>query len=103
MATPPAEKAGPEKIDIREVSEWRTPPHVGFDQKASLEIAKWVLTIFAGVYVLCFVVMIAMLGWKDATFKDASDLLKFMLNAVLPLVTLAVGYYLGDRSRQARN
>jgi hypothetical protein len=37
--------------------------------------------------------------WKDATFEKGSDLVKFLVQLPLPIVTLAVGYYLGDRNR----
>jgi hypothetical protein len=36
---------------------------------------------------------------SDATFEKGSELIKFMVQSLLPLVTLAVGYYLGDRNR----
>ena len=53
--------------------------------------------IFAGVYLLCFVMAFGMFFMSDATYNDALELVKFMLGSILPLVTLAVGYYLGDR------
>lgn len=86
-----------ESIDLRDVEEWREPPKVTFGEIASLQIAKWVLMIFAGVYVFCFILAFTMLFLLDATFEKSLEILKFMVGSILPLVTLAVGYYLGDR------
>ena len=105
MATSPAnEPAKPSKIDLRWEGErppWAKEPIVGFDQKASLTIAQWILALFAGVYLLGFVAAFVLLTWKDASFDKGSELIKFMIQLPLPLVTLAVGYYLGDRNRQS--
>jgi len=90
-----------EEIDITQVEDWKEPPKVSFDKQASYEIARWVLFIFAGVYVLCFVMGFVMLGFKDAKYDSAIELIKFMIGSILPLVTLAVGYYLGDKGRAA--
>lgn len=87
-------------IDIRQVEDWRTPPRVSFDRMASLRIAYVVLSIFAGVYALCFAMAFAMFWTEKADYEKASELVKFLLQSILPLVTLAVGYYLGDRARQ---
>jgi hypothetical protein len=90
------------KVDLRrEVarSEWKDDSVVGFEHKASLAIARWVLTIFGGVYSLSFVAMFFLFYRTDATFEKGSDLVKFMVQSLVPLVTLAVGYYLGDRTR----
>jgi hypothetical protein len=95
----------PAKIDLKreiERSEWKHDPIVVFDQKASLAIAQWVLFIFGGVYALSFGAMLFLFSRTDATFEKGSDLVKFMVQSLLPLVTLAVGYYLGDRNRQQR-
>jgi hypothetical protein len=100
---PPKEMSKPATIDLKaEIahSEWKTDPIVGFDQRASLAIAQWVLTIFGGVYVLAFTATFILFWRTDATFEKGSDLVKFMIQSLLPLVTLAVGYYLGDRARQ---
>lgn len=101
--TPPNDASKPAKIDLKKEiahSEWKDDPLVGFDQRASLAIARWILTIFGGVYVLSFIGAFILFTWKDATFERGSDLVKFMVQLPLPLVTLAVGYYLGDRNRQ---
>lgn len=101
MATP-TEDAPRLKIDLRkeiEHSEWKDDPKVGFDQRASLAIARWILILFAGIYALGFIATFILLGWKDATFEKGSDLVKFLVQLPLPIVTLAVGYYLGDRNR----
>lgn len=87
------------KIDIDDEDVWGEPPIVTFDQKASLQIAVWVLCIFAGVYLLCFLMGFLIIFKEGATFDGGLELVKFMLSAILPLVTLAVGYYLGDRNR----
>jgi hypothetical protein len=88
------------QVDIRREEPWREAPKVSFDQIASLTIAKWVLGIFATVYALCFVMAFMMFWIEGVTYDKAAELVKFMLQAVLPLVTLAVGFYLGDRVRQ---
>jgi hypothetical protein len=100
--TPPKEPSKPSKIDIRremESTDWKQDPIVGFEQLASLSIARWVLWIFGGVYVLGFIGTFILFYKTDATFEKGSDLVKFMIQSLLPLVTLAVGYYLGDRNR----
>jgi hypothetical protein len=105
MSEPPSSDVSkPTKIDIRREiahSEWKDDPVVGFEHKASLAIARWVLTIFGGVYAFSFVAMFFLFFRTDATFEKGSELIKFMVQSLLPLVTLAVGYYLGDRNRQA--
>ncbi len=87
------------KIDIREEPEWTQPPEeVPFGQRASLEIARWVLSIFAGVVLFALVVAVVLMLREDATFENSFELVKFMIHVTLPLTTLAVGYYLGDRT-----
>jgi hypothetical protein len=101
--TPPQDVAKPAKIDLKKEiarSEWKDDPVIGFEQRASLAIARWVLIIFGGVYGLSFVAMFFLFYRTDATFEKGSELVKFMVQSLLPLVTLAVGYYLGDRNRQ---
>jgi hypothetical protein len=100
---PSSEPTRPAKINLKEEiahSEWKTDPIVGFEQRASLAIAQWVLIIFGGVYALAFIGAFILFWRTDATFEKGSELVKFMIQSLLPLVTLAVGYYLGDRSRQ---
>ena len=92
-----------QRVDLNEVKDWKTPPTVEFEKVASLSIAKLVLAIFGGVYVLSFVLIWQLLPKEDATFTNVMDILKFLVNSVLPLVTLAVGYYLGDRSSQTKS
>jgi hypothetical protein len=90
----------PPKINLKEVieqSEWKNDPLV-FEQRASLAIAQWVLILFASVYVLAFSATFLLLWRTDATFEKGADLIKFMIQSLLPLVTLAVGYYLGDKN-----
>lgn len=65
----------------------------------SYTIAQWILIIFAGVYLFGFIAAFILLSWKDASFEKGSDPIKFMIQLPLPLVTLAVGYHLGDRNR----
>src|SRR4051812_5657939 len=94
---------GHETIDLRkeiERSEWKSDPVVGFDQKASLAVAQWVLCIFGGAYLLSFLGTFLLFWKSDATFEKGAELVKFLVQSLLPLVTLAVGYYLGDRARQ---
>ena len=87
-------------IDISDEEDWEELPIVTFDQRASLQIARWVLLIFAGVYLLCFLLAFGIMFSEGATFDGGLDIVKFMLTSILPLVTLAVGYYLGDKGRQ---
>ncbi len=94
------------KIDLKEEiahSNWKADPVVGFDQRASLAIAQWVLIIFGGVYTLGFIAIFILFFKTDATFEKGADLVKFMIQSLLPLVTLAVGYYLGERNRLQQN
>lgn len=90
-------------INLNEISEWETPPIVSFDSMASLVIAKWVLWIFAGVYLLSFFVGFLVLWKKESTFDQGIELIKYMIGSVLPLVTLAVGYYLGDKTAASQS
>jgi hypothetical protein len=100
---PPKIQQQTAKINLKEKiahSEWKTDPIVGFEQRASLAIAQWVLIIFGGVYALSFAATFILFWRTDATYEKGSELVKFMIQSLLPLVTLAVGYYLGDRNRQ---
>ena len=86
-----------EKIDIREIKHWKMPPKT-FEQKASLEIARWVLGIFAAVLILCFIIAFTILVRGEVmTYENSLELIRTMISSILPLVTLAVGYYLGDK------
>lgn len=90
------------RIDLkREIvkSEWKEDPVIGTELIASLAIVRWVLMIFGCVYSLSFMAMFFLFYRTDATFEKGSELVKFMLQSILPLVTLAIGYYLGDRNR----
>ncbi len=101
--TPQNDPAQPAKINLKDEtahSEWKTGLIVGFEQRASLAIAQWVLIIFGGVYLLAFVATFVLFSKSDATFEKGSELVRFLIQSLLPLVTLAVGYYLGDRTRQ---
>jgi hypothetical protein len=101
MASTP-EDSSRTKIDIRKEidrSEWKDDPNLVFEQRASLAIARWVMVLFGGIYGLGFVATFLLLAWKDATFEKGADLVRFLVQLPLPLVTLAVGYYLGDRNR----
>ena len=51
-----------------------------------------------GVYALCFAVAFIMLfRLPDVTFEKSIEIIKFMVGSILPLATLAVGYYLGEK------
>lgn len=90
---------GHQTVDIREVDDWKQEPVVSFGQMASLTIARWVIVIFGGVYLLSFVVFFVMLFvCEKVTYEQATELVKFLLQSILPLMTLVVGYYLGDKS-----
>lgn len=58
------------------------------------------LVIFGAVYLLAFIGMFILFCKTDTTFEKGSELVRFMITSLLPLVTLVVGYYLGDRNRQ---
>lgn len=88
-----------EKVDIENEQEWWDDPvTASYGAQASFKMAQFVMWIFAGVYVLSFVFAFMMFTVKDATFDGMIELLKFLLGSIIPLVTLAVGYYLGDRN-----
>lgn len=87
-----------EKIDIEDEADWREEPKVSFERRATYQIAKWVLSIFGAVYFLSFILVVSMFWMDDVTFDGMTELVKFMLGSIIPLVTLAVGYYLGDRA-----
>ena len=75
MTPPQRMRPKPAKIDIKSEiahSEWKDDPVVGFEHKASLAIARWVLTIFGGVYALSFLAMILLFFRTDATFEKGS-------------------------------
>ncbi len=76
----------------------RSLPGLRSTSGASFEIARWVLIIFGFVYALCFGLAFYHLKLEGATYEKSVELVKYMLTAILPLVTLAVGYYLGDKS-----
>ena len=89
-----------QRVDVNTMEDWKTPPKVEFEKAASLEIARLVLRIFGAVYIGAFLLVFVALFLKDATVANITDVLKFLIQSLLPLVTLAVGYYLGDRSSQ---
>lgn len=89
------------KINIANEKAWKEPPVVTeptFDQKASMRIAAWIVMLFAGVYLFCFAFGFFMIFSQDASFDGGLEFVKLMLSSILPLVTLAVGYYLGDKN-----
>lgn len=55
--------------------------------------------MFGAVYFLCFVIGFVAMFKDGADFESAFKLIQFMITSILPLVTLAVGYYLGDRGK----
>ncbi len=61
------------------------------------------LLIFGGVYLLAFIAIFILLFETDASFEKGSELVRFMVQSLIPLVTLVVGYYLGDRNRQQQS
>lgn len=90
--------ANVQQVNINDIPAWRDPPkEVPFHQRAPLEIARWILSIFAAVCLFCFFHVWWMSFLPGADFDKSTDFLKFMVNSVLPVVTLAVGYYLGDK------
>ena len=86
-----------DKVDLRHEHKWAEPPQSTFDQRASFQIARWVLVIFGGVYLLSFGLAFYLMNLEGATFEKSADLVEYMVGAILPLVTLAVGFYLGDK------
>lgn len=88
-----------DKIDIDDELDWLETPTVSFGSKATFQVASWLLIIFAGVYVLSFVMGFGMFFMSDKErFDGMLELVKFLLGTIIPLVTLAVGYYLGDKN-----
>src|ERR1700759_1100124 len=88
-------------VNIDDVDVWKQLPVVtepSYDQRASLQIAIAILIIFGGVCLLSYVLLFFMYFKEDATFEGLAEMGKFMVTSILPLVTLAVGYYLGERS-----
>lgn len=88
-------------VDIEDEEDWKQPPVVSepsFDQRVSFWIAALVLGLFSGIYLLSFIVVFCMMRQADATFDKGVDVVKFMISSILPVVTLAVGYYLGERT-----
>lgn len=97
------QSAARQKIDFREYADHGAfdPPPKLFSQQASLSIAKWILGIFAGVLALDgIILLIALCRGDSVLFDKVVEVLKFLVQSVVPLVTLAVGYYLGDRGRE---
>ena len=78
MSATPSEHRDIPTVDIREVEDWRTPPTVRFHQAASLQIARWVVCVFGGVYALGFVLAFVMLWLPDITYDKAAELVKFL-------------------------
>lgn len=77
----------PAKINLKEViehSEWKSDPLVGFEQRASLAVAQWVLILFAGVYLLAFSATFLLFWRTDATFEKGADLIRFMISIAAP-------------------
>ena len=86
-------------VDIDDEPDWLETPTVSFDSKATFQVARWLLIIFSGVYVLSFVMGFGMFFMADKEqFNGMLELVKFLLGTIIPLVTLAVGYYLGDKN-----
>jgi len=88
-----------EQVDLRKEKDYSLFRKVSFAERASLEIARWILLIFGIVYVFSFCLGLYMFRFADATFDNGLELVKFLLSSILPLATLSVGYYLGDRNR----
>ncbi len=86
-----------EEVDIDNEPNWEEEPKVSFDERATLRIAGRVVGIFGAVYFLCFVMAFCMFFVQDVKFEGMLELVKFLLTSIIPLVTLAVGYYLGDK------
>lgn len=85
------------KIDLRDDQTWRGLAEPSWDQKASWQIAKWILVTFVVVICLSFLLGAIALTLDEKKFELSMDLIKQMLGVTTPLVTLAVGYYLGSR------
>ena len=61
------------------------------------------LLVVAAVFVLGSLGASLPFTWKDATFEKGTELIRSLVQLSLPLVTLAVGYYLGERNRPQTN
>jgi hypothetical protein len=87
------------KINIDNEEDWVEPPKVSFETKATFWVANCLLGIFGGVYLLSFLMAFCMFQIDNMEqFNGMLELVKFLLGTIIPLVTLAVGYYLGDRN-----
>ncbi len=83
----PRDIPAPVRIDLKKEivkSEWKEDPVIGSETIASLAIVRWVLMIFGGVYSLSFTAMFFLFYRTDATFEKGSELVKFMLQSILP-------------------
>jgi len=90
---------GLEQIDFAKVREPWQKGLKAFEQKASLEIARWILVFFGLVLGFCCYIGYRILRQEGAmTYNNALELIRTMLSAILPLATLAVSYYLGEKS-----
>lgn len=89
-------------IDLGEEEGFKSLVRAEFAQPTSLRIARGVLALFACVSVLCFVMAFLMFLQEGADHHDSLELVRMLFNGILPLVTLLVGYYLGERCFSVR-
>lgn len=80
-----------------EDSKWVPPKSVSFVEKASLQIARWILLIFTLVCVCTFILIFFAFRRDDATFDGIVDLVQFPMISIIPLVSLVIGYYMGNK------
>lgn len=82
---------------------WDIQPKVSFNERVSFRIARWILIVFTSVCILTCILILFAFQRQDATFQGIVELIKFPLTIILPIVTLAVGYYLGDKQNGNAN
>ena len=72
-------------------------PTITFQDKVSFRIARWILIVFTIICILTCGLIFYAFEREDATFEGIVLLIQFPLSTIMSLVTLAVGYYLGDK------
>lgn len=89
---------------LSSVSEFRNvavkPPT--FTEAATLEVARWILGLFTVVYILCFAYAFMLFFVPGSTFTALFEVVKYLIQSILPLATLAVGFYLGDKTKRGQ-
>jgi hypothetical protein len=79
----------------------RTPDRgVGTEPAVSRATVRWMLSMFGVMYTFYILTMFVPFYRAAATVEPRSELIGFLVQCLLPLVALAVGYTVGHRNRQ---